>query len=235
MDSTSPAPDADNPASTRAELVAALQDEYQQLAQQTERHKWLAHELHDGLLQDVLAARMQLEALSESGETISQEQVTMISELLERAILEARLLVGDLRTIQQSTSLSGALQSLAEDCRSGMLAGRSANVDCQLEEIQVPDPVVLATLVRVARESLVNAVRHSGSNHIELRLERSEDSLQMVISDRGVGFDASSVPENCFGLQGMQQRVAALPGQLAIESAAGSGTTIHVTVPLTRA
>ena len=58
MNSESPAPDSDDPASTRAELLSTLRAEYRQLEQETERHKWLAHELHDGLLQNVLAARM---------------------------------------------------------------------------------------------------------------------------------------------------------------------------------
>ena len=232
METESPAPDADDPASTRAELLSALRREYQQLKQETERHKWLAHELHDGLLQDVLAARIHLEAISAGDKGASQEQVEMVSQLLERAILEARQLVGDLHTIQQSTSLTEALESLAGDGRSGMLGGRSLNVDCHLEEIQLTNPAVMATLLRVARESLVNAARHSGAREIQLRLERQGESLQMVISDQGVGFDTSTVPAHRFGLHGMQQRVDALTGQLEIESTPGSGTTIRVTVPI---
>jgi two-component system NarL family sensor kinase len=232
MDTESPASNADDPASTRAELLSALRLEYQQLEQETERHKWLAHELHDGLLQDVLAARMHLEAISIGDEGASQEQVEMVSKLLERAILEARQLVGDLHTLQQSTSLTEALESLASDGRSGMLGGRSLDVDCQLEEIQVSNPAVMATLLRVARECLVNAARHSDASNIQLRLERQGRSLKMAISDQGVGFDASTVEAHHGGLHGMQQRVTALTGQLEIESAPGSGTTIRVTVPL---
>ena len=232
MNSESPAPGSDDPASTRAELLSALRCEYLQLEQQTERHKWLAHELHDGLLQDVLAARIHLEAISADDTGASPEQIEMISQLLERAILEARQLVGDLHTLQQSTSMTEAIKSLADDCRSGMLGGRSLDVACQLEEIQVSNPTVMATLLRVARESLVNAARHSGASEIQLGLARQGESLQMIISDSGSGFDTSTVEADHGGLHGMQQRITALAGQLEIESAPGSGTTIRVTVPL---
>ena len=232
MNHESPAPGSDDSATTRAELLAALRHEYLQREQETERHKWLAHELHDGLLQDVLAARMHLEAISTDDKGASPEQVEMISQLLERAILEARQLVGDLHTLQQSTSMTEAITLLADDCRSGMLGGRSLDVDCQLEEIQVFNPAVMATLLRVARESLVNAARHSGASQIQFGLERQGKSLQMVISDPGVGFDASTIQADHGGLHGMQQRITALAGQLEIESAPGSGTTIRVTLPV---
>jgi two-component system NarL family sensor kinase len=233
MNTDLPAPEAEDPATTRAELVDALRNEYQKLERETERHKWLAHELHDGLLQDVLAARMQLEAISSSGKTASQEKIEMVAELLERAILEARQLVGDLRTIQQSTSLAEALLSLAGDCHSGMLGGRPLEVDCRLEEILVEDPAVMATLVRVARECLVNAVRHSGADEVRLLLVRdSGNILRMEITDEGVGFDSSDLPAHRFGLTGIGERVAALSGQLDIESTIGRGTTIRVTVAI---
>ncbi|MEE2684853.1 MAG: sensor histidine kinase [Planctomycetota bacterium] len=234
MNADLPAPGSENPAVTRAELLNALRNEYQQLERETETHKWLAHELHDGLLQDVLAARMQLEAISSSGETPSQEKIAMVTELLERAILEARQLVGDLHTIQQTASLTEALRSLAKDCRSGMLGGRSLLVVCQLEEISIEDPAVMATLLRVARESLVNAARHSGANEIQLLLARDPDALlRLEITDEGVGFDYSDLPADRFGLAGMRERVTALSGQLEIESAVGQGTTIRATFPAT--
>ena len=116
MNSESPAPGSDDPASTRAELLSALRAEYLQLEQDTERHKWLAHELHDGLLQDVLAARMHLEAIPADDKGACQDQLQIISRLLERAILEARQLVGDLHTLEQSTSMTEAIQLLADDC-----------------------------------------------------------------------------------------------------------------------
>ena len=233
MNADLPVPGSEDPAVTRAELVNALRNEYQQLERETETHKWLAHELHDGLLQDVLAARMLLDTISSTGEAASQDKLDLVTELLERAILEARQLVGDLRTIQQTASLAEALRSLAEDCRSGLLGGRPLQVVCQLEEIAAKDPSLLATLLRVARESLVNAVRHSGADEIQLLLARDPDTLlRLEITDQGTGFDPSDLPAGRFGLTGIQERVKALGGRLEIESAVGQGTTIRVTFPV---
>ena len=232
MDIQSPGPDADQPVSRRHNLETALPDEYRPLEQDTEKHQWLAQELHDGLLQDVLAARMLLDTISPVEETASQDKLKLVTELLERAILEARQLVGDLRTIEQTASLTETLRSLAQDGRSGMLGGRPLEVMCQLQEITLEDPTRRATLLRVAREALVNAARHSGADKIQLRLAQDPDALlRLEITDQGTGFDPSDLPAHCFGLAGMKQRVKALDGRLEIESAIGQGTTIRVSFP----
>lgn len=228
----SPGSEAGDAAATREQLIDQLRSECRQLQQETERQEWLAHELHDGLLQDVLAARMHLHGISGGSEGESPQQLEMVVEMLERAILEARQLVGDLRTIQQTTSLATALESLAADFRSGLLPGKPTEVDCQLEEIELNDPATMATVLRVARECLLNAARHSGVQRIGLLLKREPGLLLMEIIDEGTGFDPTDLPANRFGLIGMQQRIAALAGTLEIESTPGSGTRIRVRVPV---
>ena len=83
MDIQSPGPDADQPVSRRHNLETVLPDEYRPLEQDTEKHQWLAQELHDGLLQDVLAARMLLDTISPVEETASQDKLKLVTELLE--------------------------------------------------------------------------------------------------------------------------------------------------------
>jgi signal transduction histidine kinase len=56
------------------------------------------------------------------------------------------------------------------------------------------------------------------------------------VRDDGAGFAPSADdrgPDGGLGLRGMRERVEALGGRLAVESAPGRGTTIAVTVPVT--
>ena len=59
-------------------------------------------------------------------------------------------------------------------------------------------------------------------------LEHSPDALRLTVSDDGAG-GASVVADG--GLAGLHDRLEALGATLAIESAAGHGTTVHAEFP----
>ena len=69
-----------------------------------------------------------------------------------------------------------------------------------------------------------------------MTVERGDSSVKMVISDNGGGFDTSAVNDGDtragFGLVGMAERVRMLGGTFNIKSAAGKGTRISITVPV---
>ena len=60
---------------------------------------------------------------------------------------------------------------------------------------------------------------------------RSDGVLTFSVTDDGVGFDPASATHGT-GLQGIADRLDALGGMLAVESAAGAGTAISGTVPV---
>ncbi|MGZ5827082.1 MAG: ATP-binding protein [Xanthobacteraceae bacterium] len=95
------------------------------------------------------------------------------------------------------------------------------------------------TLYRCVQEGITNAIRHGNPRNVEIRL--SENALEtdatigsshisLAIRDDGTGMPAQQ-PRG-FGLQGMLERVRALGGDLAIESAAGRGTLLRISIPL---
>ena len=90
------------------------------------------------------------------------------------------------------------------------------------------------TIYRCLQESLTNAVRHAQAQHItiELRTE-AERRLALTVRDDGCGIHPGKVAG--FGMRGMQERVEGLGGRYAIESEAGNGTCVHVTLPLAEA
>ena len=56
--------------------------------------------------------------------------------------------------------------------------------------------------------------------------------LEVVVRDRGVGFDPDSVTLASFGLRGIRERARLFGGTAKIESAPGEGTTVHAQLPL---
>ena len=85
------------------------------------------------------------------------------------------------------------------------------------------------TLLKVAREALTNAVRHSGARRIVVAWTQEAEALVLAISDDGIGM-APDVPPG-LGIAGMRDRVAAQGGTLTITSTPGLGTVVEARLP----
>jgi signal transduction histidine kinase/sugar lactone lactonase YvrE len=91
-------------------------------------------------------------------------------------------------------------------------------------------PDLRRELYLVFKESLNNAVRHSGCSRVEASLSLVGDGLLLVVRDDGKGFDPAAEHEGN-GVQSMRRRARALGAELAIESDPGAGTTVRMLVP----
>lgn len=105
------------------------------------------------------------------------------------------------------------------------------------EDFQVPVDVVTVgdhpvteptkALVAAASEALVNAAKHSGADRISLYLEVEDGSVDVIVTDQGVGFDAGSVPGDRKGIaQSIVSRMGKAGGTAAIETEPGEGTEV---------
>lgn len=90
------------------------------------------------------------------------------------------------------------------------------------------------TLYRCVQEGLTNALRHADAKRVDIDIGASLGeagfSLTLTIRDNGRGMEPTARPG--FGLTGMQERVHALGGEHALESLAGRGTCVRVTIPV---
>lgn len=93
----------------------------------------------------------------------------------------------------------------------------------------------LVTIYRVIQEAMINSMKHSGANKLELSIKKKEQKLIVNIIDNGKGFSVNDVinsKENKhFGILIMQERVYLLNGKLDIISEPGCGTRIFISVP----
>ena len=85
---------------------------------------------------------------------------------------------------------------------------------------------------RIVQEALHNQVQHAAARHVKIAVEQQSDQLRLAIEDDGKGFDAQH--ERGMGLLGIQERVGYLGGRFDVESSAGKGTTLKITLPLVR-
>ena len=96
---------------------------------------------------------------------------------------------------------------------------------------------VEAALYRIAQETLTNVLKHAAARAVSLVVRRESSGVHLTVEDDGHGFDNDALPQtpgagNGLGLLDMRERAALLNGSVTLESRPGSGTTVHVYIPL---
>jgi signal transduction histidine kinase len=89
---------------------------------------------------------------------------------------------------------------------------------------------VQVCLLRTAQEALANVRRHARAGRADVVLEYSSAAVDLTVSDDGRGFTPAAGPGH--GLGNMRHRAESAGGTLTVDSAAGAGTTVRVSVPL---
>ncbi|MBF0570268.1 MAG: GAF domain-containing sensor histidine kinase [Candidatus Omnitrophica bacterium] len=97
----------------------------------------------------------------------------------------------------------------------------------------------IATAVyRVTQEAFTNIVKHAKARKVDVSLHYWRTQLKYTICDDGCGFDVNHVLKNSkvfkLGIQGMRERIEALGGTFIIESVMKKGTSILITIPVSR-
>lgn len=199
-------------------------------AAQQERNR-LAEELHDTLAQtlsriavktDVLADRLARSGGDEHDDAaglaaMAREGLEGLRHLIFHAT-PAELVSG---------SLDLALRRAAEDF------GSDAGVVPSLEvhgDVRAILPEVQGVVLRVAQEALANVRRHAEATNVAVTLRVGAAELSLEIRDDGHGFDSAS--KVGFGLRTMRARAESVGGQLAVISAPGGPTTVHLLAPV---
>ena len=154
-------------------------------AEERERRR-LAVMLHDGLQQELVAIRFQLEMLArwiDDGELSSM--VSGVEETVNRSIRSCRSLSMELSPpLLHQEGLAAALEWLAQS----FIDKHGLEVRVETESgIRVRDERLRVFLFQSAREALLNVVMHAGTDNALLTLGRRDDRLELAVSDRGVG------------------------------------------------
>ncbi|MBI5038743.1 MAG: response regulator [Nitrospirae bacterium] len=87
-------------------------------------------------------------------------------------------------------------------------------------------------LYRITQEALNNIAKHSGATEVEIHLTFMNNQILFSIADNGKGFNgAPEGQKGGLGLLGIRERIAALGGNICVESVPNQGTTIRMEVP----
>jgi signal transduction histidine kinase len=209
----------------------AIQERF--AARLAERNR-LAREMHDTLLQGFTGVSLKLLAATNRIRAPREdvEELRQVLALAQRSLQEAREAVWDMRTSTPERCLRDSLREMAERVTT---ATRPVELEFEADGDERLDPEAAAAVMRVAREALINAVRHSGAPCVRVRLRQRPKFVRLMVSDRGLGFVVETDQRSYgghWGLLGMHERAAQVGGRLRLRSAPGRGTTVAFTVPV---
>jgi PAS domain S-box-containing protein len=220
-------------AAVRTEQLRALATEIT-YTEERERLR-VADALHGDLLQLLASAKMRMEILrTQLRPDASPEDLEQTQTLLSQALEVGRSVIRGLYPPPlHSLGFGPALDWLA---RQHMANGLEVEVDIPVQ-LDLLEGEKRVTLFRAADELLVNVRRHAHVDHAKVAFTLGpEGVVQMVVSDSGVGFDASGVHRDegiatGFGLFSLRERVAAFGGSVLIDSKPGRGCRVSVKLP----
>lgn len=200
-------------------------------AEERERQR-IARELHDGVGQQLSAARLHLSALEGTFDSTQSQEESLLSNaisMMDDAVKEVRSVAHTmLANALLKQGLAGAVRDFIQKINSSGLIRIELEISGLDRNL---DPTLESMLFRIIQEIMSNVIRHSGANQVTIQLHRHETELVLMVEDNGVGFDVSAV-SNGAGMQNMKSRVAYINGSFEVDSSTGKGTTISVEVKL---
>jgi signal transduction histidine kinase len=184
----------------------------------------IERDLHDGAQARLVAVGMSLQAAERLFATSPEAALALVAEAKQsssRALAELRDLVrGIYPPVLADRGLGDAVRALALD----------TPVHTELE-VDLPGevdlPVASAVYFSVA-EALANAVKHAAARTVRIRLAHAAGMLRAEVTDDGAG---GADPAGGTGLAGVERRLAAFDGILAVSSPPGGPTIVVIEVP----
>jgi PAS domain S-box-containing protein len=203
-------------------------------SQETER-KRIAVELHDGLGQALMVAKMRLRVIERSlpaGE--SRNECVDLMKYFGELIEDTRCLAHDLMPpALEDMGLQVTLQHLLEDF--SRYTGIRLAID--LDDVQALfSPEQQLIIYRIFQESLNNITKHAHATEVSVALKREPGGVSFRLEDNGAGFEvqkvlASDSRKRGMGLAALEERVRMMGGSLEMWSQTGIGTSISFFIP----
>lgn len=207
---------------------------HQEMIKEEER-KRIAREVHDELGQNLLALRIDasmLHARTASMHPRLNEKAAYALNHIDTTIKSVRSIINNLRPPVLDLGLQAAIEWQIQEFR------RRSGIACDLTVVTEEfdsnlDEKCATALFRILQESLTNVIRHAKASKVEVVLSKESGWLGMQISDNGIGLRQDQTKRGqTFGLQGIDERIQMLGGELKIESMPGKGTSLTISMPV---
>ena len=235
----------DQQARSRQRLLDDLRDTQGELAEAHHRagaaaeRARLSRDIHDSVAQGLSSINLLLQAAEQDWDVRSaaaRRHVGRAAQTARYGLDDVRRVVRDLAPPELADGHGSGLPDALREAAARIVqqSGVAVEVVFHGRPVPLPDQVASA-LLRTARGALANVVEHAHATQVMATLTYQDASVSLDVVDDGRGFDLSAVSARGGrgqGLAGIRSRVAALGGDVAVESTPGEGTALAVSLPL---
>ena len=210
--------------------IRRLQMQIETMAIVEERNR-IARDIHDSLGHVLVALNLQIEtAMAMWNEHPDKAYPFLVKakQLGSEALQAVRQSVSAMREDPlQGKGLSDAIANLIQAFH--QTTGIQPNTQIHLSGTL--SHAVNIALYRIVQEGLTNICKYAAATAVQLQIESNPAGIFLTLQDNGKGFNSDRIRSG-YGLQGMQERVAALGGSLEIVSQPGQGCNINAYFPV---
>ena len=208
---------------------ARLEAEIVEISENERRQ--LSYDLHDGLCQQLTAARLYCNVLKNDMLDRAQvEHVAQLEEMLSESVNQAYGLSRGLWPVD--LALPGVNAFLADFCDRMAASGGIATKIVQHRRCESCSNAKLVQLYRIGQEAITNSIKHSRGTCITVEFDcvSNADKVTLSVRDDGVGRTSHAPTAGGLGTQLMHHRAQLIDGTLQIRDVAGGGTEVSCTI-----
>lgn len=213
----------------RARRVRALLGHVER-AEGDERRR-IGRELHDELAQALTVLRLEVDfAMHVAGDSPVAERLQRIDRVVDELVDAKHRLISGLRPARlDEVGFAAAVTMHARDVAER--GGLTLELSVEADPVRADDPAAVVGY-RALQEALTNVARHAEASTVCVEVSADGTRLRVAVADDGAGFDPDAIASGGFGLAGLRERVAALGGEVELETAPGRGTRLAVSLPI---
>jgi signal transduction histidine kinase len=206
------------------------------IAMQDDERRRFARELHDGLGQELTAAKMAIDSILIQGPTESNRQaIVQASSLVDGAIQQVRSVSHLLHPpLLDEIGLDAALSWYSE----GLTKRSGIETSIEMDPTDFPrlTPSLETMVFRIVQEALTNVFRHSAAKKCWVSVAKKENQVRVTVRDDGKGITdeiAAFHPEKIgVGIGGIRQRIKEVGGVMTLRNAQPQGAILETVIPM---
>ncbi|MEO1013222.1 MAG: tetratricopeptide repeat protein [Bacteroidota bacterium] len=194
--------------------------------------KRISEELHDGVLSEMLGARMVLTGLNTRSDEKSISERNRAIDALKQVEKEVRSISHELShaAYQKINNFIRSIEDLLSPLKETADIESSFTYDDSVDWDGLTGDVKI-NLYRIIQESLQNCVKHAECQNVYLSFTKEENTLLVSVKDNGKGF-APKKGKKGIGMRNIASRMEKLNGSWEVESKIGKGSTVLFKIPM---
>ncbi|MGM0437003.1 MAG: sensor histidine kinase [Bacillota bacterium] len=199
---------------------------------QEEERKRVAREIHDGPAQSIanLVFRVELaQKMMDKDKEKAKEELKTLKDMVRYSVKDVRKIIYDLRPMSlDDLGLIPTIRRYIEKFE------EQTNLEVELKVLgnskNIPKTHEI-TIFRIIQEALNNVHKHAEASQCDLKIEFTNNNINVLVVDNGLGFEIDEVDEGKYGLINMRERCELINAKMNISSDK-SGTRISIRAPL---